>query len=186
MNLREIITEADILVPNEVPTADKVIWLNALNHDFFNVVKIPKMAWFDSVAGQNVYSLPADVRMKNTDMCMVGMIQYRSIQTEDVAPLQNSYMIDDETHTLVLTPAPYQSDMQGIVRYRRIATTTFSSATLAAAPDTPEEYHWTFIPGLCAFIANTQDDSVKAANYEAQYKAAWNVAAQNYQVGESI
>lgn len=186
MNIQEIMNEADILVPNEVPAADKVIWLNAINQDFFNVVKIPKMAWFDSVAGQNVYVLPTDVRMKNTDMCMVGMIQYRSIQNVNVTPLQNSYMLDDETHTLVLTPAPYQSDMQGLIRYRRIATTTFSSSNLSAAPDAPEEYHWTLIPALAAYIANTQDDGAKAGNYESQYKAAWNVAAQNYQVGESI
>lgn len=186
MNLQQIINEADILVPNEVPIADKVVWLNAINQDFFNVVKIPKMAWFDSIAGQNVYELPADVRMKNTDMCMVGMTQYRSIQNENVTPLQNSYLIDDETHTLILTPAPYQSDMQGLVRYRRIATTTFNSSNLTAAPDAPEEYHWTFIPALASYIANTQDDGVKAGNYESQYKAAWNVAAQNYQVGDSI
>ncbi|MNW68877.1 hypothetical protein D3C74_477610 [compost metagenome] len=65
----------------------------------------------------------------------------------------------------------------------RIATTTFTTANLINVPDAPEEYHWTYIPALAAYLANTQDDGVKAANYENQYKSAWNVAAQNYQGG---
>ncbi|MFW5438119.1 hypothetical protein [Paenibacillus apiarius] len=185
MDLQQIVNEADILVPNEVPIADKVMWLNAVNGDFFNVVKIPKVAWFDSVAGLNVYTLAVDIRQKNIDMVMVGIIQYRSIQKDAVSPLQNAYTFDEESNTLVLTPAPYQSDQQGILRYRRIGTTTFTSTNLNASPDAPEEYHWTFIPALAAYLANSQDDSVKAANYEDQYKSAWNVAAQNYQVGEA-
>lgn len=186
MNLQEIINEADLLVPNEVSTADKVVWLNAINQDFFNVVKIPKMAWFDSVAGQNVYTLAADVRQKNIDLVMVGMTKYRSIDRDDVNPLENAYTFDDETHTVVLKPAPYKAEMQGILRYRRIATTAFTASNLSAAPDAPEEYHWTFIPALASYIANTQDDGVKAGNYDSQYKAAWNVAAQNYQSGDVI
>lgn len=184
MNINEIISESDLLVPNEMAVADKIIWLNALNQDFFNVVKIPKIARFDCIAGQSDYSLPADVRQKNIDLVMVGMFPYKSLDRDDVTPAQNAYTYDDTTRTLSLFPAPYDT-LKGFLRYHRVATTTFVSAALNVSPDAPEEYHWTFIPALAAILANSQDDSVKAANYENQYKAAWNVAAQNYQMGES-
>lgn len=183
MDIQSIIAEADLLVPNEVPVADKLIWLNAINQDFFNVVKIPKIAQFPCVAAQRDYVLPNDVRSKNIDLLMVGMFRYQSLDRDLVTPTQNAYSFDDASHTLSIFPAPYSSDLVGVLRYHRIGTTTYTSANLAAAPDAPEEYHWTYIPALAAYLANTQDDGVKAANYENEYKAAWNVAAQNYQGG---
>ncbi|KZS48124.1 hypothetical protein AWU65_20425 [Paenibacillus glucanolyticus] len=184
MNIGEIVKQADILVPNEVSSADKVLQLNAINQDFFNVVKIPQIAQFSCAAAQSEYTLPPDVRLKNIDKLLVGMFQYQSLDREDVTPAQNAYSFDDQTHTLSLFPAPY-TDLQGFLRYRRIGVSVFVPANLAAVPDAPEEYHWTYVPALAAYLAHTQDDSVKAANYESQYKAAWNVAAQNYQAGDS-
>ncbi|OMF00294.1 hypothetical protein BK124_11605 [Paenibacillus amylolyticus] len=182
MNLNQIISEADMLVPNEVDLADKVLWLNALNQDFFNVVKIPKIAHFDCVAGQTDYVLPSEISQKNIDKLLVGPSQYRSLDREDVTPYQNAFAYDDSTRTLSLFPAPYDA-FKGFLRYHRVATSNFVSTTLTVPPDAPEEYHWTFIPALAAMLANSQDDSVKASNYENQYKAAWNVASQNYQAG---
>lgn len=184
MNINDIISEANMLVPNDVPVADKVIWLNALNQDFFNVVKIPKIAKFDCKAGQEEYVLLADVRQKNIDLVMIGMFPYKSLDRDDVTPAQNAYAFDDTSKTLSLFPAPY-GNLKGFLRYQRIATTPFTASTLTAVPDAPEEYHWTFIPALSSMLANSQDDMTKAANYENQYKAAWNVAAQNYQAGAS-
>ncbi|MFX3633719.1 MAG: hypothetical protein ACE3L7_25540 [Candidatus Pristimantibacillus sp.] len=181
LTIQEIITEADILVPNVLAVADKVVWLNQINQDFFNAVKIPKVARFTATAGLTDYTLQSDVRAKNIDLVDVGILKYRDLQTDDVAPLQNTFSYEDLTHSLTLSPAPYQNGLQGIVRYHRLATKTFTSGNLSAVPDAPEEYQWTYIPALAAWIANTQDDAAKAANYDAQYKAAWNVAAQNYQ-----
>jgi len=179
MNLQEIIEEADILVPNEIPTADKVMQLNAINQDFFNVVKIPKLYRFTGTAADE-YTLPSDVREKNIDYAQIGVLKYRSLDSDIVAPLQNVFSFDDETSKLTLSPAPYTSGLQGIVRYYRIATTTFVSTNLNVTPDAPAEYHWTFVPALASWLANTQNDSGNAANYEAQYRSAWNTAAQNY------
>lgn len=81
MNISEIIREADILVPNEVPTPDKVIWLNAINQDFFNVVKIPKIAWFTCTPTQGDYVMPQEVRQKNIDKIIIGMFQYLSLNS---------------------------------------------------------------------------------------------------------
>ncbi|MNW52201.1 hypothetical protein D3C74_297140 [compost metagenome] len=185
MNIQSILAEADLLVPNEVAEADKLLWINAINQDFFNVVKIPKIARFSAVASQSDYALPDDIRSKNIDLVMVGLFRYQSLELGSIMPAQNAYSFDDASHTLTLFPAPYSADQQGVLRYRRIGTTTFTTTNLTAPPDAPEEYHWTYIPALAVFLALAQDDGIKAANYEAQYKSAWNAAAQNYQSGVS-
>lgn len=183
VTIKNIIDEADILVPNLLSDADKVTQLNAINQDFFTLIKIPKLARFSATSGEPGYTLPADVRAKNIDLVKVGLLQYLDLQSDSVTPTQNTFDYNDENNSLTLSPAPYQNGLQGIVRYHRIATTTFTSSNLEVTPDAPAEYHWTYVPALAAWIALTQDDSDKATLYEAQYKTAWNVAAQNYQKG---
>ena len=180
MTLTEIITEADLLVPNTVSTADKVVALNGFNQDFFNVVKIPRTIPFTPVKDQSSYTLSSEVRLKNIDLVTMGIIKYKELLPTTSNPLQNTFTFDDSNYQLTLRPAPYGEGLQGLVRYSRIATSTFTSGNLSAVPDAPTEYHFTFIWALASYIANTQDDAIKASNYENQYKAAWNVAAQNY------
>ena len=180
MNIQIIMNEADIIVPNEVNIADKVIVLTALNQDFFNVVKIPRTAPFTPVKDQSTYALPSEVRLKNINLVMCGVIKYRELLPSATNPMQNTFTYDDSTNVIMLRPAPYGTGLQGLVRYNRIATTTFSTSNLNAVPDSPEEYHYSLVLGLASYLAQTQDDAAKASNYENQYKAMWNVAAQNY------
>lgn len=183
LTLKNIIDEADILVPNLMSDAEKVTQLNAINQDFFNVVKIPKVTIFSGAAGQTDYVLPEDVRAKNIDLVEAGLLKYRDLLSDIVTPVQNTFAFDDSNQTLTLSPAPYQNGLQGIVRFFRVATTIFKSSNIDAVPDAPAEYHWTYVPALAAWIANTQDDGMKASIFEGQYRSAWNTAAQNYVKG---
>ncbi|MEK5469342.1 hypothetical protein MKY64_30525 [Paenibacillus sp. FSL R7-0210] len=180
MLLSSIITEADLLVPNEVPLADKIVALNALNQDFFNVVKIPRVLPITPVKDQGTYTISTEVRLKNIDLLMVGIIKYKELQPGTTNPIQNTYTFDDTTHVLTLRPAPYATGLQGVLRYSRIATTTFTSGNLSAVPDAPDEYHWSFYVGLAAYLAAAMDDTGKAATYESQYRNAWAQAATQY------
>lgn len=180
MLLSEIINEADILVPNSYSSADKVSWLNAINQDFFSVVKIPKAVSFTVTANQGVYTIANDARSKNIDKVQVGVQKYRSLLSEDVQPGQNYWTLDDTTGKITLYPAPIQNG-NAVIRYYRIAITTFTSGSLNVQPDAPTEYHWIYTVGLCAKIAKAQDDIAKANNYSAEFTNALSVAAQNYQ-----
>lgn len=180
MNINSIINEADILVPNDVPIADKVAALNGFNQDFFNVVKIPNIVTFLPIKDQRGYQINSSVRSKNIDFVMVGVVKYHELNTETPHPMQNTYYYTDITNTLNLLPSPYQEGLEGFIRYRMIATSNFTSSNLDVTPDAPPEYHWTFVIALASYLANTQDDAIKASNYENQYKSSWNVAAQNY------
>jgi hypothetical protein len=182
LTLQQIIDEVDKLIPNLLTNADKVTQLNAINQDFFNVVKIPKLATFAALKGQATYTLAHDVRAKNIDYVKCGLLNYRDMQSDNVRPTDNVFSFDDATKVLTLSPAPYQL-IQGFLRYHRIATSTFTGANLSAVPDAPAEYHGSYITALAAWIALTQDELVKASVFESQYKATWNAASQNYQQG---
>ena len=182
MDLSTIISEADTRMPNAFDNAQKVDWLNEINQEFFDVVKIPKIIRFDAVTGGDSYILDSFVRSKNVDQVRVGSTGYASLQYEPVPAGRNFWTLDDDTHELIISPAPL-ADETGYVRYRKIATTTFLVGTLTAVPDAPSEYHWIYILGLCERIAMAMDDIPKSNNFGAQYRNNLLVAQQNFQRG---
>lgn len=185
MNIQEIINEADNLVPNNVDSSQKIVWLNAINQDFFNVVKIPVTKSMDAIKNQSTYVIDDNIREKNIFNVRVGHFFYRSINYTTDFINDTGYMLDDDIHTLTLLPAPYTNG-QLLIGYFKIGKTTYTTNDTTKSPDAPTEYHWTYIPALAAYLAKTEDDAIKASNYETEYKSAWNVAAQNYQVGEPM
>lgn len=184
LKIGEIIREADTLIPNALSENEKISWLNAVNHEFFSVVKIPKIYRFNAIAGESVYVLRPDVLAKNIDVVHVGLTQYRSMMTEDVIPTNNFWIFDDHSKRLTITPSPYKKTL-GIVRYHQIATTTYTSSNVEnSEPDAPIEYHWAYVLGLCSRIAKAVDDIAKANNYENDYRDYLNVAAANHRQGD--
>jgi hypothetical protein len=182
LTIQQIIDEAATLIPNEVPVAQQVVWLNSLNQGFFNVVKIPQIATFTSTTAAT-YTLPTDVQERNINLVFCGVLKYKSMQEDPIAPLQNAYTFVNATSTLTLIPAPYNSGLTGYVRYDMIATTTFTSSDLTVTPDVPDEWQYSLILGLASYLANTQGQSALAQNYDIQMHAIWSVAAVQYRDG---
>lgn len=176
--LSSIIADADVRMPNSYDTAQKVSWLNEVNNEFFDVVKIPAVYPFTSNRSGS-YVLPATVRSKNVDLVTVGTRKYSSAQYEDLHPGRSYWTLNDVDQTLTIVPDPLTGE-NGMVRYRRIPTTTFVAGTLTAAPDAPEEYHWLYILGLCERIAKALDDIVKANNFGIEYRNNLAIAQANF------
>lgn len=183
LTLLTIITEADILVPNAIAAVDKVVQLNNINGDFFNSVKISKVHRFSSTTA-GVVTLPTDVRQKNIDLLQIGPLRYHSLDdNSSPGPLECFYNFDDISHVLTLSPAPYKAGLDCLCRHRRISTTTFSSGNLSATPDAPEEYHWTYILALAAWMASVMMLTEQAASYETRYRQAWQRANGEFSAG---
>lgn len=180
MQLSAIIAEADVRVPNPFGDPQKVMWLNEINNEFFDVVKIPKVVTFTTAAGTPAYATAADVRGKNITAVRVGKGLYPSFLYEQVPPGQNYHLFDDTSTQITLSPAPTQALIPGIVRYNRISTSTFTSTALTVEPDAPTEYHWVYILGLCERIAKAIPDVTLANNYAADYLKNLQIAQQNY------
>lgn len=180
MDIGTIIAEADVRVPNSLASAQKVTFLNEVNNEFFDIVKIPKTATFTTAASVATYLIGADVRAKNITKVIVGKSLYPSFLYEDVGPGLNYHLYDESTGNLILSPVPTRVGLAGIVKYLRPPTTAFVTGTLTAQPDAPAEYHWVYILGLCEKIALAIDDVPRSANYGQQYRAQLSIAQANY------
>jgi hypothetical protein len=183
LSLQKIIDEAEILVPNSINLQQKIKFLNELNVYFFEVVKIPKIAYFNTVANVSTVVIPGvQIALRNIDRVMVGTSIYKSLQLDDVPP-GNYGFVFDEPGTLTLDPAPV-SVVKGYVRYLQSATTTFSDTgtppLTGLFPEAPEAYHELFVLGLSEKIAKAQDDVAKANNYGGDFRAKLSIAQQNY------
>lgn len=179
LKLSDIITEADIRVPNSLSPVDKVTFLNEVNQEFFSVVKIPMAFLFSAEAGTAVYTAPINVRGKNIDLVIVGTSQYMSLQYDDLVPGRSFWVFDDIANTLTLTPAPISAG-QGVARYYQMPVTTFLSTNLTANPDAPSEYHHIYVLGLSAKIAKAIPDVPLGNNYQNEYETQLQIAMQNY------
>jgi hypothetical protein len=178
MNLRTIIDEADIRVPNAFPDDQKVDWLNEVNYEFFDVVKMPKSTSVATDGTTNQFTIPTDVREKNIRKVVVGSNYYRSIVYEDITAAFNYYTIDEVNNKITFTPKPPAG--AAVIVYDRMGVTPFVSTTLTAIPDAPTEYHWIYVLGLATRIAKAMNDVVLANNYDSDYKGNLSIAQQNF------
>lgn len=181
MQISEIIAEADVRMPNSFSSAQKVSWLNEVNQEFFDVVKIPSFASFTIPASgaTGTYTVPNDVRAKNIYKMFVGSRIYSSIQYEDVTPGRNYWTLDEVQSAITIVPDGFPNE-KGVITYAKIGTTTFVSATLTTVPDAPKEYHWLYILGLCERIAIAMDDIAKSNNFGSEYRTNLSTAQANY------
>lgn len=178
MDLATIISEADIRVPNAFPTDQKIDWLNEVNYEFFDIVKIPKVSSVavDGVASQ--FTVPTDLREKNIRKVVVGSNYYRSMIYEEITGAFNYYTIDEATNKINFFPKPAVGT--ATIVYDTMGVTPFVVGTLTATPVAPTEYHWIYVLGLCVRMAKSMNDAGLANNYENDYKGNLAIAQQNY------
>lgn len=180
MDIGTIISEADVRVPNGFDNTQKVTWLNEINNEFFDVVKIPKSFSFTTTQGAAALVVtPTDIRGKNIDKLHIGKNIFPSFLYQDVQPGRGYHTFDDATRTVTIVPTP-TVPLPGIIKYFQISTTTFVTSNLTGVPDAPAEYHWVYILGLAEKIAAAMDDIARSSNYGQQYRAQLAVAQANY------
>ena len=178
MDIQTIIAEADVRVPNVFSSAQKVDWLNEVNYEFFDIVKIPKTYRVLTDGTMDTFPIPSDLREKNVRKIVFGTSYYRSMLFEDIPAATNYYTVDETLHQLTLSPKPRKGS--ALVVYDQMGVTPFLSTALTVSPDAPSEYHWVYVLGLCVRIAKAMNDVTLANNYDADYKGNLMVAQQNY------
>ena len=178
LTLQNIMDESDIRVPNAFSAAQKIDWLNEINFEFFDIVKVPKSTSVTLDGTASAFTVPADVREKNVRKVVVGSNYYRSMIYEDITAAFNYYTIDETTNKINFTPKPPAGT--AVVVYDSLGSTTFVSTALTVNPDAPPEYHRLYVLGLCLRMAKAMNDVALANNYETDYKNSLAVAQQNY------
>lgn len=186
LTLTQIIGEVDALVPNPFDAAKKVLWLNELNKEFFEVVQIPAIHQFATVAGQRVYDIDPKIRSNKVDVLRIENTFYQSMQYEDVGPGHNFWNIDDDVNELHLNPPIHMDGQIGVLKYTKTAVTTFETSALTVTPDAPSEYHWIYVLGLCERAAKGMNDVSLANNYASDYRNQLSLAQQNFHTRREV
>lgn len=181
LTIEEIIDEADIRVPNSFNATEKIDWINQINQEFFDVVKIPAIATFSADGNTSSVTLDSEVRAKNITKVRVNHSIYKSMLYENVNPGHNYFVFSDSTHALTLTPKPPEGT--GLVVYNKIGTSNYTTGNyIQDSPDAPAEYHWIYILGLAERIAKAMNDVSLANNYAADFRNNLMLAQQNFAI----
>jgi hypothetical protein len=179
LTIQQIINEVDTLVPNIFDAQKKLTWVNEINKEFFEIVKIPVVHSFTVSPGLD-NTLPSDVRSRNIDRVQVADSFYLSLQYGRVNPGHNHWFFDDITKTITLNPPP-SLIKSAIVIYHKISTKTFLIASIGTdSPEAPEEYHWIYVLGLAERVAKAMNDVSLANNFGDDYISQLSIAQQNY------
>lgn len=182
LTLQQIIDQANVLMDNSFDSTKKVDWINQINREFFEVVKIPTLYKFTAIAGTNSYTVPSAIRSKNITIVRTTMQNYDSMQYDAPHFGYNAWVFDDATNTLTLTPAPIEAGDAFLTYFPR-ATVTYTPANLTVSPEAPEEYHSIYAIGLAEKIAKGMDDIGKANNFNQEYQNGLVIAQQNFKRG---
>lgn len=177
--LQQIIKEADVRVPNPFDIAQKISWLNEINVEFFEIVRIPKVFRFMITGGTDTYSLPPTIRSHAIENVRNQSVMYESIQYEKVQPGRNYWNLDDDTQQLTLFPRP-TVNAEAIISYRKKTESIYLTSDLSAKPDAPIEFHWAYILALCERIAKAMNDVPLANNYANDYRGQLSLAQERY------
>lgn len=180
----QIIADADGRVPNGVSLADKVSWLNYINQEFHEAVRIPATETKVASPSANTYAFTGAIRERNITHVRVGAQRYESLNyNPEAAAGRNNFVFDDATGVLTLSPGP-GATAQIVLGYYRVGTTMLPGANIATdKPDAPAEYHWVYVLGLCERLAKANQDVELANGYAADYQSGILLAQRAYAKG---
>lgn len=178
LTIQQVVNEVDTLVPNPFDPTNKVTWLNEINREFFEVVKIPAVYQFVTTAGVDLYTIPNTIKSRNIERVQTNQSLFKSMQHDDINPGHNFWLVEDTS--LKLHPSPSLTGEIGIIKYFQSSKTTFLASDLSVKPDAPEEYHWAYVLGLAERVAKAMNDVSLANNYGNDYRAQLSLAQQNY------
>ncbi len=165
MLLKEILLDANLLVPNSVSDELKVGWLNTVQRQLYRDFTFPNTSRdFPLVQGMNLYALPADCSRERITSIIVDEVyyEYRTLD-QDVAA--HCWTIVDGK--LLLYPTP-TSDGVAYLNYRP-APRDMTIAMQDEKPDFPEDFHEVLVYGIAIRIARAQQNGNLAMELKANF-----------------
>lgn len=159
MLLKEILSDANLLVPNSINDEFKVRWLNELQGQLYRDFAFPNVSTtFTAEAGVNLYTLPEDCSRERITSVIVGETnyEYRSVD-QDIST--NCWTIIE--NKLFIFPTPIQNEI-AFLNYRP-RPKTMDISMQDVKPDFPEDFHEVLVYGIAVRIARSQQDTNRAA-----------------------
>lgn len=154
MNLQEILTTVDTMVPNNLPIGIKVQWINHVQNQLFRDYPVPETAYtFNTVIGQQLYPLPDDCSEDRlTSLVLDGdTVPY-------IAPGLDYDVASETFFTLVsslmmLFPEPIK--VLPVFLYYKPRPVQLAETSLNVIPTFPKDYHELLVLGCASRVAKS-------------------------------
>lgn len=163
MLLKEILLDANLLVPNSINDETKVRWLNEIQGQLYRDFPFPDTSFsFTAEPGFNLYLIPVDCSRERITSVIVGndIYDYRTVDQEET---QHCWTIID--NHLFIHPAPNQNTT-AFLNYRP-APKEMLIAMQDIEPTYPSDFHEVLVYGIAARIARSLQDTNRALELKA-------------------
>ncbi len=165
MLLKEILLDANLLVPNSISENDKVRWLNELQGQLYRDFAFPNVSsTFTAEAGINLYTLPEDCSRERITSVIVGENSYE-YRTVDQDITDYCWTIIEEK--LFIHPSPKQNEV-AFLNYRP-RPKVMDISMQEEKPDFPEDFHEVLVYGIAVRIARSQQDTNRAVELKVTF-----------------
>lgn len=159
MLLKEILLDANLLVPNTLDDKLKVGWLNNIQSQLYRDFAFPNTSKaFIAETGINLYPLPSDCSRERITSVIVDEVEYL-YRTIDQNLVDSCWTITDKN--LFIYPTPNR-DVPAFLNYRP-SPQKMRIDMQDEKPDFPEDFHEVLVYGVAVRIARAQQDSARAA-----------------------
>lgn len=167
MNLQEILTTVDTMVPNNLSVGIKIQWLNHVQNHLFRDYPIPDTVFtFNTEIDQQIYTLPDDCPEDRITGLVIDGDTYPFVPP-GVDYEMDGYVRYNQFFTLVsgllmIFPNPIQNGQAFI--YYKPRPVQMKETALTAIPTFPKDYHELLVLGCASRIAKAMGpEQVKLA-----------------------
>ncbi len=176
MLLKEILLDANLLVPNTLSDEYKVRWLNEIQGQLYRDFTFPDISLaFTTEAGKNFYVLPTDCSRERITSVIVDETHYE-YRTIDQNITEYCWTIMDD-RDLFLYPAPTQN-VTAFLNYRP-RPQNMSIDMQEEKPDFAEDFHEVLVYGIAVRIARALQNTNRAIELKATFDELHEKAQQN-------
>lgn len=165
LQLKEILTEVDLLAPNSVSQEHKIRFINQIQNELFREIHVKTAVYsFNTVPGTELYDLAADCQPENVLNVYVNDKEY-SKKTFDDSNFGNLYMMVNGQLQIRPTPdAIYEGQI-----YYYANPIQLSATNLDTVPDLPSDFHELLSIGCAKKVAMAMKDFDSMKVFAEQY-----------------
>lgn len=184
MLLSEILGHVDTMVPNALPAAIKIQWINQIQNELYRDFPVPEgVAVFNTVMGQAAYTLPSDCPEDRIRALLINGKEYPFVPASDCdLSGETKFWTTVVTGDILINPTP-DAVYKGVLYYRP-RPRQLSEADMNVKPAFPEDFHEMLILGCSARVAKTKPETLPQAGiFDADFQRLADRAATKVAIG---
>lgn len=161
MNLKDVLFDVDVLVPNSIMPTIKIRWANQIVRQLYRDLPMPNAVYpFLVQPGTQIYELPADCQTDNITSVSIGGNDYERVYEKDIDLPTFFWTI--VAGGFIINPAPIETSDGSL--YYNPTPPDLTEKDLKKYFSLPVDYAQLLVDGVASRVAKAEND-LKAADY---------------------